>query len=276
MKSVIRFEVHRMVGSWGFRIALALGLIIAVLQVCFVSIPFAYGDIWSNWRNGASGTYPPSFYNVWMGLTSYSVFTGIFYHTVPFLACMAYADSFCWDIHQGYAAEIVSRVGRRRYFTAKALVVTAAAAIVVLVPLVVNIVGTACFVPAYWPEASTKMFFVSSSNMLADLYYEAPGAFIAVFVAFAVACGMLCALIACVASFWIENRFVVVLLPFALCYFLQFMVNGTFLAGFVPFNAITPYQPAVSNVFVVLAIGAVLLAVTAGCIKVRSKRWEGL
>ena len=243
MKNVFIFELRRGFGSRGFKIAIVVGIVLAVGQLVTVSIPYSFADVWSAWRNGSSGAVPPSFYTTWIGLTPYSVFTMAFYYSLPLLACIPAADSLCVDIHSGYARQVAIRTGRQTYVIAKLFAVVTAGITVVVVSLAINIVGTACFVPAFFPDPAAGTFFVDSSNMLAELYYRQPLLFIVAFVGLALALAMVCTALSCTLSFAIENRFVVMLAPIVFCLVLQFALQGVSIAGFSPINVISPWQP---------------------------------
>lgn len=275
MKRAIAYEIKRAFGSSGFAVALFAALVLSVTQVAMVSAPFAYSDGWQFWRNGANGAFPPSAYNTWIGLTAYSVFTMMFYYALPLLACFPAASFLCFDVHSGYACQVVSRIGRVHYIVSKILAASLTAAIVIAVPLVLNVTATACLVPALWPDSAESTFFVRPSNTLASVFFACPLAFIALFSALAVGLGVACVALSCALSFLVSSRFIVLLAPMAACFALQFALQGSAIAGFAPINAILPFQPQPS-IFVISA-GLQMLAIVAlfGVTVLQTKRFEG-
>ncbi|WP_456035352.1 hypothetical protein [Senegalimassilia anaerobia] len=275
MKRAILYEIKRAFCSGGFVVALFVALILSAAQVAMVSAPFAYSDGWQFWRNGVNGAFPPSSYNTWIGLTAYSVFTMMFYYALPLLACFPAASFLCFDVHSGYAYQVVSRIGRARYIASKIFAASLAAIVVIAVPLVLNVVATACFVPALWPDSAEFTFFVDSSNTLASVFFACPLAFIALFSALAVGLGVTCVALSYALSFLVSSRFIVLLAPMAACFALQFALQGSAIAGFAPINAILPFQPQPS-IFVISA-GLQMLAIVAlfGVTVLQAKRFEG-
>lgn len=275
MKKILLLETRRAFESWGFRISLAVGLVLAIGQVATISAPYGCADIWSSWRNGDGGTFPPSFYATWIGLTPYSVFTMAYYYAVPLLACLPAADSLCSDIHSGYASCELTRSSRKNYFIGKTIAIALSAVICVDVPLLLNIIATACFVPALSPDPAAGTFFVGSANMLANVYYAEPLAFMAIFVFAAGILAAICATLSCALSFVLSNRFVVMLAPTACCLFIQFATQGLPAAGLAPINAICPWQPADAAIWCVAPLGFIALAATWTTFVLQGRNYEG-
>ncbi len=276
MKRAVAYELKRAFGSSGFAVALLAALALCAAQVALVSAPFAYSDGWQFWRNGTNGAFPPSAYNTWIGLTAYSVFTMMFYYALPLLTCFPAASSLCFDVHSGYACQAVSRIGHVRYIVSKILAASLAAAVVIAVPLVLNVVTTACLVPALWPDSAESTFFVGPSNTLASVFFACPLAFIALFSALAVGLGITCVALSYALSFLVSNRFIVLLAPMAVCFALQFALQGSAIAGFAPINAILPFQPQPSIFAVSLALQVLAIAALFGVTVLQAKRFEGV
>lgn len=275
MKRAILYEIKRAFCSGGFVVALFVALILSAAQVAMVSAPFAYSDGWQFWRNGVNGAFPPSSYNTWIGLTAYSVFTMMFYYALPLLACFPAASFLCFDVHSGYAYQVVSRIGRARYIASKIFAASLAAIVVIAVPLVLNVVATACFVPALWPDSAEFTFFVDSSNTLASVFFACPLVFITLFSALAVGLGIACVALSYVLSFLIASRFIVLLVPTAVCFVLQFALQGSAFAGFAPINAILPFQPQPSIFVISAGLQVLAIAMLFGITVFQAEHFEG-
>lgn len=274
MRSVLRLELLRAFGNRTFVLVLAVGILLAVVHVALVPFQYAFADIWTYWRQGFGGTYPPSLYSSWIGQTPYSVVTIIFFHSLPLLACIPFADSLCSDLTSRYALQLISRSGRTAYFIAKPIAVALSSGAVALIPLLLNILLTACCVPALPPEPAAGTSLVSSSSMLASVYYDFPLAHIAAFVLIACLLSAAFGLFSTATSFFTTNRFIVVLLPFAICVALNFIMQGTVLAGFSPINIMLPYQPFPSILWVVVLIILLLWAVPVVVLRLRGRMFE--
>lgn len=251
-------------------------MIVAVLHVAFVAAPYALSDAWALWREGAKGVYPPSLFNTYIGMTPYSVFTVILFYLVPALACIPYGESSCVAVETGYASQMVVRSGRVRYFASKALAAALAGGCVVVAPMAANFLLAACFVPALAPEPAAMTFQVPPFSMLADFFYAHPYAYVFLFFALAFLLACWAGVTSTALGFFVRNRFAVVLAPLALCVVLQFLFQGTPLAGISPLDAILPFQPYNMSFSVVLVVAAVSFSAVVVAVVVKSRAYEGI
>ena len=171
---MVAIELRRAFSNRAFVAALAIGVVLAVAQLITVVVPYGMSDEWAFWRVGSKGYYPNSLFNSWMGSTPYSLWSVLYFFILPLTVCLPYADSLYADMKSGYAANVVIRGGARRYFLAKTLAVFLSAGVVGVFPQLLNLLGSALFVPVFSPEVSAGTFFVHSSTMLADLFYSSP------------------------------------------------------------------------------------------------------
>lgn len=259
-----------------FLAALGAGLFLAVLQFAFVGFAYATSETWNMWREGTGGVYPPSLFSTYMGMTSYSVFTVIFYYLLPVIACIPYGESVCASVERGYASQMVVRSGRLCYFISKAVSAGLAGGAAVTIPLVVNYVLTACFVPALPPEPAAMTFLVPPFSMLADLFYEHPVFYVIVFFGLAFLLAFWAALTSSALGFLMSNKYVVVLVPLAICVVLQFVLQGSAFAGLSPLDAILPYQPYFAKFWHVICVACFAMVLSSGCLVLKSVRYEGL
>lgn len=257
MNWAMKNELRRACLSPAFAGAILVGVALALANVLLIAFPYATSDVWSAWRAGAKASYPISFHHSWMGQTSFSVTTVMFYWLVPLLACVPFAASLSDDISSHYADQIIVRVGKHRYFSAKLVASAVSAALVVSFPLVLNIAAVACLVPDIPPEPAAGTFYVAPNTMLVDLFYNAPWAYVALFVIMAAVLGSVCAITSCCISFVVRSRLVALLTPFGVCAFIQLAFQGTVLAGFSPLNVILPYQPFPS-IFLIVCLCFIL------------------
>ncbi|MCL2826166.1 MAG: hypothetical protein FWD72_02040 [Eggerthellaceae bacterium] len=267
-------ELHRAFFNRMFVLSLLVAMAIAVAHVLLVGMPYGVSEIWGAWRSGSKGVYPPSLYNTWIGQTGYSVLTVAFYYAIPLLCCIPFTDSLAADMTTKYISQAITRSSRARFFGSKLCAAALSSGCIALVPLVANVVLTACFVPALVPEPAAGTFFVAPSTMLPDLFYSAPAAYIAFFIALTFLSCCTFGIMAIACSFFIRNRFVVVLIPFALCMAAQFATQSTLLAGFSPVNALLPYQPYPSLAWAVCLLLLLTLVASSLIIAIKGKGYE--
>ncbi|MEG0666686.1 hypothetical protein [Gordonibacter sp.] len=271
---MIAVELRRAFANKLFVAALAIGLALAIAQLVTVVVPYGLGGEWSFWRTGSKGFYPNSLFSSWMGATSYSLWSVLYFFVLPLTACLPYADSLYADVRGGYAANIVSRGGAGRYFRAKVIAVFLTAGTVGVVPQLVNLLGTALLVPTLQPEPSAGTFFISSSAMLGDLFYSSPWLHTAFFMVF---CFVICGLMACsclVFSYLVANRFMVLIAPFLTCAIAFFALGG--LAGYSPINLLNPAQGSTVELSIVLVVYGVLALLEAVFLIWKCRRFEVL
>ena len=264
MKSAIRLELIRAFKNKLFLFALAVGLILAIANVILIALPASFSEAMWDVSPSFKTQQPPSFFSHWIGLTPFTITTSIFYYILPLLACIPYGASLCSDITSRFSSQLVTRVGRLRYFTAKALSAVLVAGTTLVVPLFVNIVFVACLLPQIMPGPSTHLYAVMANSMLADFFYERPWAYIWVFLALTFFGAGLFGLLSTTLSFFIHNPFIVTLAPFLFCLALQFATQGTILEGFTPLNSLQPSQPYPAVFWIVISLMVltfVLLAV---------------
>lgn len=276
MGRTLKNELRRACSNPAFIGALGVGMIVALANIALVAFPYATSDVWSAWRSGAKAGYPLSFHHSWIGQTSFSVTTVIFYWLVPLLACIPFAASLNEDLGSRYADQVIVRVGKSRYFAAKLVASVVSSVAVVAIPLLVNVAFAACLVPDIPPEPAAGTFYVAPNTMLVDLFYESPWAYVALFIAMAAALGAVCATASCCISFVASNRLIALLVPFGVCAFMQLAFQGTVLAGFSPLNVILPYQPFSSIFWVVCLCFALTCAALIGFFAYKGFRYESV
>ena len=163
---------------------------------------------------------------------------------------------------------------RSAVFSPKSAATFLSAGVVAVFPRLANLVGTAMFVPLLDPEPSAGTFFVSSSAMLSDLFYEAPWSYVALFaiIDFA-ACGIL-ACSCLVFTYFFSNGFVVTAAPFILCVISHFALGGA--QGYSPINFLNPAQVYSAQLSLVLAECMLLATAEAAFLAWRCRRFEAL
>lgn len=271
---MIAVELRRAFKNKLFIAALAIGVALAIAQLVTVVVPYGLSDAWAFWREGSKGAYPNSLFNSWMGATSYSIWSVLYFFVLPLTACLPYADSLYTDVRSGYAANVVSRGGVGRYFRAKVIAVFLTAGTVGVVPQLINLLGTVLLVPVLQPEPTAGTFFVGSGAMLADLFYSEPWLYTAFFM---VLCFVVCGLMACsclVFSYLVANRFMVLVAPFLVCAIAFFALGG--LAGYSPINLLNPAQFNTVQLSIVLVVYGALTLIEAAFLVWKCRRFEAL
>lgn len=276
MLNVIRFELRRAFVNRLFVLALSIGCLIALAHIVFWVIPQSIQSQVTWDMLLAKGGYPSSLFNCWLGGRGDILQATLYFFLLPLLVCIPFADSLFSDRRGGYARSIVTRVPQRHYYAAKTVSVFLAAAAVAVVPLILDLLVTALFFPAIIPIPAAGTFPIFEYSMWSDLYYASPFLYIACYLALIALFSGLIATAALVFGYLAANRFLVLLAPFTLCVFADFMLGslGGWWFQFSPLNFLRPDQPGAAS-FPIVAAEFIVLAVAFGSfLIVRARRDE--
>jgi hypothetical protein len=224
----------------------------------------------------SKGGYPDSLFNHWIGYQGYVLQATLYFFVLPLLVCIPFADSLFTDRKNGYARSIVTRVSQRHYYIAKTVSVFLAAAVVAVVPLVLDLLLTALLFPAVVPLPAAGTFPIFEFSMWSDLYYSAPFLYTACYLMLIALFSGLIATVALMFSYLVANRFLVLLAPFILCVFADFLLNslGGLWFQFSPLSFLRPDQPGAAS-FPIAAVEFIVLAILVGAfLAMRIKRDE--
>lgn len=110
--------------------------------------------------------------------------TELFYALLPLLAAMPYSWSLAQERRIGYFQTISIRVRPQVYLCFKGAAAFVSGALAVSLPLLVNLVIEACFIPAYPPSPTSAFFTGMYGSMLwSSLFYTDPASYCVLFIA---------------------------------------------------------------------------------------------
>ena len=94
---------------------------------------------------------------------------------IPACTAVSYSWTYRSEERSGYVRIIIARAGKNAYFFSKHLAVFFAGALVILIPMLVNLLFMACLIPAYSPNVDMAFYYqINTSALLRDLYYAHP------------------------------------------------------------------------------------------------------
>lgn len=170
-------------------------------------------------------------YQKWIGSELVSLASTLFFTLMPVCAVLPYAASFHQERRLGYLRVIVPQCGRKNYFLAKSLVVFLTGAVAVFIPLALNFITVAAFIPSTAPQVNYNFYnYVLFGDLWSDLFFECPLLYVVLYILLDAMFGGLLALFAFSLSFLIPNRIVILILPLLLLLGLDYLSN--ILAGF--------------------------------------------
>ena len=133
MKIMIKTELERAFKSWGFWIALIIGIGISVSQIVTRIIPAAINPI-SFFEPDNATVMPASAFQMWLGNGVTFEYT-LYVRLIPILAAMPYAVTYLSDIKSGIIKNYISRTAKINYLVAKYMAVFITGGIVIILPL---------------------------------------------------------------------------------------------------------------------------------------------
>lgn len=101
--------------------------------------------------------------------------TNLFFLLLPLLAVIPYSWSLLSERASGYAAQIIARSGRVKYFVSKSLAAFLSGGVVVTLPIVFNLIACMCFAPFCTPDvAGVSIFGVYERSLWSWFFYNSP------------------------------------------------------------------------------------------------------
>lgn len=230
MKNIFRIELRKAFDNPRFLAAVSVASAIAVLSAVTAIMPYmreqqiriqinlASPD---NYMNPDLPMY--TLFSRWIGQTYNNMAASLFYLLLPAFAVYAYSWSYFDERQNGYVRNVIVRIGRWRYFFPKYIVTFISGAVTVMIPMVLNLLLVSSVLPAIRPDVYYDIYNgMCSGNMGVEIYYEHPWVFVLLRLGMAGICGGLCAVLVLTLSFFIHNRFEVLLIPFILLLVIQY------------------------------------------------------
>lgn len=273
MFHILKTELKKAFGNKLFLVTLAVGLVIG-----FVS---AYQNISSYARAAADNAYRmevsevlfnplyPMFspYTNWIGGDYQYSMTSLFYLLLPLMASLAFGWSFCIEKKSGYIKNVVTRTKKTHYFLAKYIAVFLSGGAVIAIPLIVNFLTVACFIPAYQPDIFYSIYYAMEYHFLSELFYSAPLLYVLYVIVLDFVFSGLIATASMALTFFVKNRFAVVLLPFLLLLGIQYFqetLDDFFQLIISPIDFLKAYAWSFTNGWVIFLSMFVLFLLTFG------------
>lgn len=174
--------------------------------------------------------YAISLYNTWIGSLSGDLFfTTLFYFILPLVSTLPFSFSLLNEMRSGYLRQMSLKKGQRRYYFAKYIVTFSSGFLLAVIPLLINILITACFIPAYAPDPLEQIYSSQYyGRYLACVFYAKPMSFMALFT---VLPGIFCGLWANLSmsiSLFVNNKFIVVIVPYLFLFFEKVFFDALF------------------------------------------------
>lgn len=221
LRNCIKTELRKALGNYLFWLSLAIASGIAIWSALQnISAANEYYSFIDSLQTTSGIVKNPEYasvtlFNSWIGQDYTAVATTLFFTLLPILCVLPYSWSFFSERRSGYIRQIVSRSSRKTYFLSKYIATFTAGALVILIPMLLNFMLVSSFIPAISPNINYDIYYnVPSANMGAELFYSQPFFFVLMRMFTAALYAGLIATSVISLSFFVKNRFAVLLIPF--------------------------------------------------------------
>ena len=230
MNRILRNEFRKLFRTKSFWIILALLTFITATIAFTQSTQVAsyIGGINSDMPKSENGfffedncPYAYSLNNTWIGaLSGEQFFTTIFYFILPLAATLPFCFSYLDEKQSGYLRQMVLINGQTKYFVSKYIVTFCSGFLTATIPIIINLVITACYLPAFTPDPLEQLYSNQSYGIYAaDIYFSKPTLFIILFTLIpGVFCGLWSVISMCLSMF-VQNKYIVVIVPYLFLFF---------------------------------------------------------
>ena len=229
MGKMMKVELTKAFRGRFFLAALGIALLIALLQVVYQAENYQsyqesvqraelfMQEMEENYEPGNPYLQEYTLFNHWLCTDYVSLTASLFWFLIPILAPLAYGWSLFLERRSGYIKNAVLRSSRAAYFFSKLAAVFLAGGTVATVPAILNVLLVALFVPAVQPDIAYSVNYpVTYPTIFSWFFYAMPVLYVALRLLLNFVFAGTLATLSYSLSFWVHNRFAVVLLPFLL------------------------------------------------------------
>ena len=225
MKAIYTNEIKRAFNTIGMKLALLVGCALSIWHVITVIMPISEGQNYELSANAIDDLYVPiSLFSTWMGNELFPIQSYIFYLILPLLAVLPFGSSFFEDIKSGYIINVCTRVEKKIYFKAKYLAVFLSGGVAVVAPLLLNLVLSSMFMPAFIPDNGT-VGTISPTTMAYEVFFTHPLIYVLMLIVIDFIFAGVIATFALSYTYFTEHRFGVMIVPFVFYFFIYSLTN---------------------------------------------------
>ena len=225
MKEIYTNEIKRAFNTIGMKLALLVGCALSIWHVITVIMPISEGQNYELSANAIDDLYVPiSLFSTWMGNELFPIQSYIFYLILPLLAVLPFGSSFFEDIKSGYIINVCTRVEKKLYFKAKYLAVFLSGGVAVVAPLLLNLVLSSMFMPAFIPDNGT-VGTISPTTMAYEVFFTHPLIYVLMLIVIDFIFAGVIATLALSYTYFTEHRFGVMIVPFVFYFFIYSLTN---------------------------------------------------
>ena len=204
-------------------------------------------------------------FNSWIGGDVGTWSASTFFFLFPMLAVVPYGWSLISELKSGYIKNIFTRMDRRDYLRAKYLAAFLAGGVSVVLPMLMNFLTVACFIPMRMPEASEDMYYgVFGGSLWAEIFYTCPILYVLLYLVLDFVFAGLWATVSLSVAYFVKNKATAIFGPYLFLLFFHFVTSVLFVwdlrVDVTPINFIRATEITYpSNIWIILAELALLV-----------------
>ncbi len=218
-------------------------------------------------------------YNSWVGGEASTLGSTVFFFIFPLLIAIPYGWSYCSEMKSGYVKNVVIRSGRMKYFLSKYIATFISGGLAMMIPLIMNLMLTASFIPAYKPDVRYMQYYgIFSNTFMSEIFYQHPNLYVFIYLLIDFFfCGLI-ACLSCTAANIIKSKVVAILSPFGALLALNYIADiyrHDHNMEISPMNFLRPCPVSDSTTWIVILIEIVaLILITLLPMIIRGKKHE--
>lgn len=215
MLKVINVELRKAIKTKYFISAILIGVLISIIGLVY-NVNLVRENVVYEGMNPCHEA--STLFNHWIGGEGFSLGSSLYFFVYPILIAIPYGWSFCSEKTSGYMRQMIVRTGKGKYILAKYVATFISGGLVMVLPLIINFMLTALFIPALRPVPTyDTMYGVFGISMLSKLYYTHPFMYVGLYLLVDFAfCGALACLTMLSAQF-IKYKWINCIFPFVVC-----------------------------------------------------------
>lgn len=235
MASICRHEFIKAFRSRWFVVAILIALALSVAAAVepylalkreeTTMLSFGYG-IGIDAHNYLGQTREGSFGNWVVVSANAPLFASLLLYALPLLSVMPYAWSYRTEDISGYAAQLCTRLERKKYIRAKYAATFATGSAVTGSALIVNFLAVSCLFPAYWPRIEEANYVgLFDGYIFSGLFYSQPYLYVIAYTLLDMLLMGVWAVVVSGLSLWIKDRVKLIALPYVMLFAWHY-ING--------------------------------------------------
>lgn len=193
-------------------------------------------------------------YNRWIGQEWVSPSSSLFFLLLPLISALPYSRSYAEEVKSGYLNNIFIRTHKSKFLISKFFSAFSVGAVVVAIPLILNVMTVSAFIPAVKPNVYCDVYYNMPVNcVFSEMFYKMPLLFVLLkitLISFYAGCFSVLGLS---IGMLFKNKFVAVLFPFVFMLLFNYISNV-----FSPDSELSPIQflygggDVLSNIYVLI------------------------